>query len=541
MTRRASPLLLALAALLPTLLSAGAAFAHAQLRGAEPRAGAVVAQAPEAARLVFNEPVAPLQARWITSNGETHDVAARSEGDALVAPLPDAAGRGTIVLSWRVVSQDGHPVGGTLAFSIGAPSENVALSAALVHEPGGAARAAAVAKFLLVCALAFGVGGAFALAASPGAATNRARRLAIAACAGAAPAALALGAATALDLAGAPPGELLRARPWLLLVESPVFGTLFAGVLAAALAGLSLAGRETRLASAGALALAAFSFALSGHAATAEPRWLTAPAIALHAGAALFWIGALPVLGAAIALRAGEAPAALARFSMIATAPVAALFLTGAALAIVQLGDAAAIFATTYGMLLAAKIACAVAMLGLAGLNRWRLAPALAARAPGAARAASRSVAAEIALALAVVALASGFRLAPPPRALDPAAQPEAYIHLHGQRAMADIVLTPGRPGANALAATILDDAFAPLDPVEVAVLLALPERGIEAIEARLARGEDGAWRADGMVLPLPGAWSVRAEILIDDFTREILIGEILIGEVGAEEVGASP
>lgn len=106
---------------------------------------------------------------------------------------------------------------------------------------------------------------------------------------------------------------------------------------------------------------------------------------------------------------------------------------------------------------------------------------------------------------------------------------------------MADIVLTPGRPGANALAATILDDAFAPLDPVEVAVLLALPERGIEAIEARLARGEDGAWRADGVVLPLPGAWSVRAEILIDDFTREILVGEIAVGEIGADEVGASP
>lgn len=413
MTRRASLLPLALAALLLTLLSAGAALAHAQLRGSEPRAGAVVAQAPEAARLVFNEPVAPLQARWITSDGETHDVAARSEGDALVAPLPEAPGRGTIVLSWRVVSQDGHPVGGTLAFSIGAPSENAALSAALAHQPGAAAGAAAVAKFLLAVGLALGVGGAFALAALPGAATDRARRLAIAACAAVPLAALALGAATALDLSGGPPGELLRGRPWLLLVGSPAFGTLFAGVLAAALAGASLAGRETRLAGAGALALAAFSFALSGHAATAEPRWLTAPAIALHAGAALFWLGALPVLGAAIALRTGEAPAALARFSAIATAPVAALFLTGAALAIVQLGDPSAIFATTYGMLLAAKIACAVAMLGLAGLNRWRLAPALASGAPGAARAASRSVAAEIALALAVVALASGFRLAP--------------------------------------------------------------------------------------------------------------------------------
>ncbi len=35
-----------------------------------------------------------------------------------VPPLPD----GTHVLSWRVISADGHPVGGSLIFSIGAPS-----------------------------------------------------------------------------------------------------------------------------------------------------------------------------------------------------------------------------------------------------------------------------------------------------------------------------------------------------------------------------------------------------------------------------------
>ncbi|MCY1552454.1 CopC domain protein [compost metagenome] len=40
----------------------------------------------------------------------------------LVVETPKGLGVGTYVLSWRVVSEDGHPVGGSVVFSIGAPS-----------------------------------------------------------------------------------------------------------------------------------------------------------------------------------------------------------------------------------------------------------------------------------------------------------------------------------------------------------------------------------------------------------------------------------
>ncbi|MCG6122128.1 MAG: copper resistance protein CopC/CopD [Microvirga sp.] len=528
MTRRAPPFMLALIALLLTLISAGAALAHAQLRGAEPRAGAVVASAPDAARLVFNESVAPLQARWITPDGATHDVQARSEGDAIVAPLPEDPGRGTLVLSWRVASADGHPVGGTHMFSIGAPSEN---AGAARETRGAAAISAAISKFFLTIALAFGPGVAFALAlfAATGDDAKRARRAAFLGAALILPSALGLAAATALDLAGAPLSAILQPQPWRLLAQSPVLGTLVTAILAGALAAVSLSGREPLLTGAGAVGLAALSFALSGHAATADPRWLTTPSIALHAGAALFWIGALPVLLALVSGQNSAAPAALKRFSSLATAPVAALFLTGGALAAVQLGDAAALVATSYGGLLCLKIACALAMLALAALNRLRLAPALAAGAPGARRAASRSIAAEIALAVAIIALASAFRLTPPPRAAAPDAAPTAYAHLHGIRVMADLDVAPGRTGSNAIAVTVFDDAFAPFDPMEVTLLLSLPARGIEAVETRLARGPDGVWIATDAALPLSGVWTARIEILINDFSREIIAGEIEI------------
>ncbi|TVR06838.1 MAG: copper resistance protein CopC [Salinarimonadaceae bacterium] len=528
MTRRALPLSLAFIGLLLTLLSAGAALAHAQLRSAEPRAGAIMASAPEAVRLVFNESVAPLQARWITPDGSVHDVEARSEGDALVVPLPDDPGQGTLVLSWRVASADGHPVGGTHSFSIGAPSEN----AGVVRETGaGAATFAAFAKFVLSAALAFGPGGAFALAlfAANADPARGARRAALIASALVPPAALLLAAATALDLSGRPLNELAQPQPWMLLAQGPVLGTLVTAVLAGALAAFSLSGRAARTAGAGALGLAALSFALSGHAATAEPRWLATPAIALHAGAALFWIGALPVLLSLVACGAEKAPGALARFSRLATAPIAALFLTGGALAAVQLGEPAALVDTSYGLLLCAKIACALAMLALAGLNRLRLAPALAKGASGARRAVSRSIGTEIALAMAILALASAFRLTPPPRAAALEDEPAAYVHLHGLRAMADLVVAPGRAGPNAISATVFDDTFAPFDPMEVTVLLSLPARGLEPVETRLTRGADGVWTGTGTMLPLPGIWTARIEILIDDFTREIIEGEMEI------------
>ena len=39
---------------------------------------------------------------------------------------PPGLGTGTAVLSWRVISEDGHPVGGSVVFSIGAPSRSPA-------------------------------------------------------------------------------------------------------------------------------------------------------------------------------------------------------------------------------------------------------------------------------------------------------------------------------------------------------------------------------------------------------------------------------
>ena len=107
--------------------AASAAWAHASLVASDPGDGSVVATSPGVLALTFNEPVSPVALRLIDDQGVGSDLAnVRVEGNTVLIVPPAAIGEGTHSLSWRVISADGHPVGGSLMFSIGAPSARVA-------------------------------------------------------------------------------------------------------------------------------------------------------------------------------------------------------------------------------------------------------------------------------------------------------------------------------------------------------------------------------------------------------------------------------
>jgi copper transport protein len=301
----------------------------------------------------------------------------------------------------------------------------------------------------------------------------------------------------------------------------------FAGLLAAA--ALDRQGRAAAGYALAAWVAAAVSFALSGHAATAAPVVLTTPAVAVHAAAFVFWLGALPGM-VALAAGSGRVPVPLLRrFARLASPLVAGLVLSGVVLAVVQLGGPALRLDTAYGRLLAAKLAAVAGLLALAAINRWRLVPAIAAGKAGAGSAFRRSVLAEIALGLVIVALASGFRLTPPPRALQ-AAPAEQYVHLHGPQVMADVVLRPGRPGANDVEILVMDSDFVPMQPLEVSVAFSDPLRGIERIASEAVRDGD-VWRAGPVHLPVGGAWTLRLDVLVSDFDKASLEGEVQLGD----------
>ena len=105
------------------LAPAQTALAHAALISSQPEDGAVLREAPERFILIFNEPVAPLRLQLIDRLGKATPLTeiVQHNMTVIVRPPSGLLDQGTHALSWRVVSSDGRPVGGTVIFSVGQP------------------------------------------------------------------------------------------------------------------------------------------------------------------------------------------------------------------------------------------------------------------------------------------------------------------------------------------------------------------------------------------------------------------------------------
>jgi copper transport protein len=131
--------------LLTVVLAASPAHAHAALLETTPANRVVVQDPPREVVLRYSEPVATsLEAvKVLDPNGERVDVGrviTAAGGAEVVVPLRPDLGHGTYLISWRVVSQDSHPVSGASTFSVGHPSPSAA--------PGEAASTGAAGQLL---------------------------------------------------------------------------------------------------------------------------------------------------------------------------------------------------------------------------------------------------------------------------------------------------------------------------------------------------------------------------------------------------------
>lgn len=520
--------LLALA-ILATLIHAGAAWAHASLNATEPTDGTVVEAAPQSYSLTFSEPVSPLSLRLVQPDGSSVplDRFAVKDNNVEIEP-PTDLGRGTHVLTWRVVSADGHPVGGSVVFSIG----EVSTQAPVVEEEiDWTVRGWLWAsKLALYIGLFVGIGGVFARRIlMPGIEAGD-RIIAASLALGAAGAIVSLGF-QGLDALGAQASRLAEPVVW-----STGMGTSYGSTVVAALIGFALAGGALVLTefAAKAAAVAAWlligvALALSGHASAASPQWLMRPAVFLHAVAIAVWIGALAPLGLALGENRPGASHALRRFSHAIPAIVAVLILAGIVLAVVQVEKPAALLDTDYGQVFLIKLALLAGLLPLAAINRWSLTAPAEAGDSGITRKLVRSIATETLIVLLIFGVAAAWRFTPPPRALAAAAAAAApaTTHIHTAPAMADLTVTPGRAGPVTVSAMIMTGEFGPLDAREVTFVFSNPDAGIEPFRRKAEKPGDGTWRADGVVLPLPGKWNVRVDVLISDFEIARLEGKI--------------
>lgn len=513
--------LVALATLLLGIGFATGASAHAALVSVVPTSGSLLASAPKAVELRFNEPVTPGLIRLIDGSGRARDDAiVTASGETLSVAMPGDLPHGTAVVSYRVISQDGHPVAGSVTFSIGAPT---ATQASVTVNDDGLRALMWLTRLGLYLGLFVGVGGVvFARWISSSMVGVGVPRAALAV--GLPSAVVSLGV-LGLDLLGLPLSALLTAAPWEIALATRAGGSLLVAMAAMLLAMWALrATWSPRAAAAMAFIAVGLSLAMSGHAATAPPEPLTRSAVFLHALGVTFWLGALAPL---VVLMSGSATATLPvlnRFSRIAMPVVGVLALTGLALAVVQLERFSALIETSYGVILCVKLALVACLLLLAARNRFRLTPDLA-RDAKAGPALKRAIILECVLALAILAVVAGWRFTPPPRAIVP--ETPLALHLHTDKATVQLLLSPGRPGRNEISLELLTADGTVLAAKEVTLSLSLPSRGIEPMEFAARSGTDGGWRVREAVLPVAGRWQLRIEALVSDFEKVTLEDEL--------------
>ncbi|MGH6741245.1 MAG: copper resistance CopC family protein, partial [Bradyrhizobium sp.] len=149
-----------LAALLLLICFAGEASAHASLAFSEPRDGTVLAKAPKMVQLRFNESVTAGAVKLIDAAGKLRsDANVEAKDEAITITLPANLPRGTQIISYRVISQDCHPVSGAITFSIGEPTANKAPE----NADAGINGLIWLSRIGLYLGLFFGIGGVFFL------------------------------------------------------------------------------------------------------------------------------------------------------------------------------------------------------------------------------------------------------------------------------------------------------------------------------------------------------------------------------------------
>jgi copper transport protein len=330
------------------------------------------------------------------------------------------------------------------------------------------------------------------------------------------------------SLSGATGLEILNLGLWRTGESTSLGVSLTVAAMALILVIIAVNGRSGRLVWPSPLAaiVALGSLALTGHALTAGPMWLTAPVLAGHVLVAAFWLGSLwPLWQAAGHLAPADALRLLRRFSASALPAVALLIAAGTVLAVLQLGRIGTFLDTPYGLRLLLKLAIVSTLVLVAALNRLWLTPALAAGRPYATRSLRASISLEMGLGLAILAATSSLGEVPPPRALLIQGESQAPAAKTGFTAVAFagargalIEVTPDARGSNTILIHLFDADGEPISPQAVTVEISRPEARVEPIVHVAAMIARGSYRWEGAEMPLAGAWSLKLQVLISDF-----------------------
>jgi copper transport protein len=126
-------------AVLFALLFASPAAAHAELVTITPANGAQLTRPPPEVKMTFTESVNLIDGgiRLVDGVGATVPTPDPTVNSRIVTwPMPADLPEGAYVVTWRMVSADGHPVSGASSFGVGTAAPAVPGSAADAESPG---------------------------------------------------------------------------------------------------------------------------------------------------------------------------------------------------------------------------------------------------------------------------------------------------------------------------------------------------------------------------------------------------------------------
>lgn len=517
---------------------AAPASAHAALVASDPSNGTIVPDAPNRVTLTFSESVQllPGKIQVLAPDGSRADQGdPESGGSTVTVPLRSGLGRGTFLVSYRVISADSHPVAGSLTFSVGAAS--VAPTGEDFSETVDPVvrTLIPIAKYLGYAGLVLLIGPVLVLAMLWPHRLSRAgpARLiwtGVGLILGSTLLSLYLQAPYSIGsgLFGAGPGD-----------HQDVLGSTFGAVMLVRLGVICAAafllrpllrgsGGESKadLALLGVLGVAAVAtWPLTGHPSASPVPGVSVVVDAVHLSSMAVWLGGLVMLVAFLLPQADERElgAILPIWSRWAATAVAALVLAGVVQALIEVASLSGLFTSTYGQLVLVKSGLAAMAIGVAAYSRKLVLAKSAETGPARLR---RAVLVELAVLAIVLGVTSVLVQIPPPRTAEAAETAETSTTvsqtLRNDAMALQVDVFPATVGNNSIHLYAYAPDSKPLPVVEWTATAALPAKNIEPIEIPLLRITDFHAVGD-IALPMAGEWTLKFTVRTSDIDQSNL------------------
>ncbi|WP_203728426.1 copper resistance CopC/CopD family protein [Paractinoplanes durhamensis] len=516
---------------------AAPASAHAALVATDPGNGTIVPDAPNKVTLTFSESVQLVSGKIqvLAPDGSRADQGEPTvDGGTLTIPLRSGGGRGTYLVSFRVISADSHPIGGSITYSVGAASTPPTSTVDDSKVDPVVRALIPVGKYLGYAGLVLLVGPALVLAllwphrlsrrgpsrvvwtglGLVGFSTLMAIWLQV-------PYSIGTGlfdvrVGDLRDVLGSTFGAVMLVRIGVLCAAALLLRPLLKG------AGES----KTDLALLGVLGVAALAtWPLTGHPTASPVAGVSVVVDAIHLAAMSVWLGGLVMLGGFLLRLANERELAaiLPIWSRWAATAVTALILAGVVQALIEVASLDGLVNSTYGRLILVKVALAGVVLGVAWFSRRLVRSKQAEASP---RGLRRVVWIELAITAVVLGVTAALVQIAPPRtaeAAESAATSSTVSQTVTSSTMAlQVDIFPATVGNNSIHLYAYTPDNKPLTVVEWTGTAALESKGIEPIQIPLLRITDFHAVGD-IALPSAGQWTFKFTVRTSDIDQETL------------------